>query len=114
MASEYFNSTELVFWRGVIGVLMLGALARARGVPLATRYPAMHAWRSFIGVISLGAWFYAIAHLPLATAVTLNYMSSIWVAAFSGRRRADGVAPRRRLWSWFCCERNSRRSRRRR
>ncbi len=33
-------------------------------------------------MLSLGAWFCAIAHLPLATAVTLNYMSSVWVAAF--------------------------------
>jgi len=33
-------------------------------------------------VVSLGAWFYAIAHMPLATAVTLNYMSSVWIAAF--------------------------------
>ncbi|RZL64861.1 MAG: DMT family transporter, partial [Variovorax sp.] len=32
--------------------------------------------------VSLGAWFYAIAKLPLATAVTLNYMSSVWIAAF--------------------------------
>jgi S-adenosylmethionine uptake transporter len=30
----------------------------------------------------LSAWFYAIAHLPLATATTLNYMSGVWVAAF--------------------------------
>jgi S-adenosylmethionine uptake transporter len=30
----------------------------------------------------LGCWFYAIAHLPLATAMTLNYMSGVWVAAF--------------------------------
>jgi S-adenosylmethionine uptake transporter len=30
----------------------------------------------------LAAWFYAIAYLPLATAMTLNYMSGIWVAAF--------------------------------
>lgn len=82
MGSVYFNPAELVFWRGAIGVVVLGVLARSRGVSLATRYPAMHAWRGFIGVISLGAWFYAIAHLPLATAVTLNYMSSIWVAAF--------------------------------
>jgi S-adenosylmethionine uptake transporter len=42
----------------------------------------MHAWRSVIGVTSLSAWFYAIAHLPLATAMTLNYMSSVWIAAF--------------------------------
>jgi drug/metabolite transporter (DMT)-like permease len=82
MGSAYFNPAELVFWRGIIGVVVLGGLAYTRRVPLATRYTAMHAWRSFIGVISLGAWFYAIAHLPLATAVTLNYMSSIWVAAF--------------------------------
>jgi S-adenosylmethionine uptake transporter len=32
--------------------------------------------------LSLGAWFYAIAHLPLATAMTLNYMSGVWIAAF--------------------------------
>jgi S-adenosylmethionine uptake transporter len=42
----------------------------------------MHVWRSVVGVTSLAAWFYAIAHLPLATAMTLNYMSGIWVAVF--------------------------------
>jgi S-adenosylmethionine uptake transporter len=82
IASDTFNSAELVFWRGVIGVVFMWALARAQGVSLATRYPGMHAWRSAIGVFSLGAWFYAIAHLPLATAMTLNYMSSVWIAAF--------------------------------
>ncbi len=81
-ASAYFTSAELVFSRGLIGMALLAWLARAQGVRLATRYPRMHAWRSFIGVISLGGWFYAIAHLPVATAVTLNYMSSVWIAAF--------------------------------
>ncbi|MGJ7503102.1 DMT family transporter [Variovorax sp. ZT5P49] len=82
VASEWFNSGEMVLGRGLIGIVFLWLLARNRGVSLATRYPGMHAWRSTIGVLSLGAWFYAIAHLPLATAVTLNYMSSVWVAAF--------------------------------
>jgi drug/metabolite transporter (DMT)-like permease len=27
-------------------------------------------------------WFYAIGKLPLATAVTLNYMAPIWLAAW--------------------------------
>lgn len=81
-ASAWFNSAELVFWRGLLGMAFIWALARRRGVPLATRYPGMHAWRSAVGVLSLGAWFYAIANLPLATAITLNYMSSVWVAAF--------------------------------
>ena len=81
-ASAWFTSAELVFYRGVIGIVFLWLLARGSGVSLGTRYPGMHAWRSLIGVVSLGAWFYAIAHLPLATAVTLNYMSSVWIAAF--------------------------------
>jgi S-adenosylmethionine uptake transporter len=42
----------------------------------------MHVTRSGIGVVSLGSRFYAIAHLPLATAMTLNYMSGVWIAAF--------------------------------
>lgn len=81
-ASAHFTSAEIVFWRGVIGIAFIAVLARRQGVPLATRYPGMHAWRSVIGTASMGSWFYAIAHIPLATAMTLNYMSSIWIAAF--------------------------------
>jgi S-adenosylmethionine uptake transporter len=81
-ASAWFTASELVFYRGLLGMFFLWLLARSQGVTLATRYPAMHAWRSLVGVLSLGAWFYAIAKLPLATAMTLNYMSSVWVAAF--------------------------------
>ena len=82
IASAWFTSAELVFYRGLLGMLFLWVLARSRRVSLATAYPGMHAWRSLVGVVSLGAWFYAIAFLPLATAMTLNYMSSVWIAAF--------------------------------
>lgn len=81
-ASAWFTSSELVFWRGLVGMLFIWGIARHQGIALGTKFPAMHAWRSLIGVISLGAWFYSIAALPLATAMTLNYMSSVWVAAF--------------------------------
>jgi len=81
-ASAYFNSYELVFYRGVVGMVFLAIIARQKKVSLLTQYPGMHVWRSAVGVISLTAWFYAIAHLPLATAMTLNYMSGVWVAAF--------------------------------
>jgi S-adenosylmethionine uptake transporter len=82
LGSEHFNSAELVFYRGVVGLVFLAMLAKQQKVSLRTRYPGMHLWRSAIGVCSLSAWFYAIAHLPLATAMTLNYMSSVWIAAF--------------------------------
>jgi S-adenosylmethionine uptake transporter len=82
IASAWFNGAELVFYRGLLGMLFMWLLARGQGVALATKYPMMHGWRALVGVISLGAWFYAIAELPLATAMTLNYMSSVWIAAF--------------------------------
>ncbi len=81
-ASAHFGTFELVFYRGVIGIAFMAGMCRVQGVSLATAVPMMHVWRSVIGVASLTAWFYAIAHLPLATAMTLNYMSGVWVAAF--------------------------------
>lgn len=80
-ASQDFNTAELVAYRGAIGVVLMAAVCRWRGVALATPVPLMHVWRGLVGTFSLAAWFYAIAHLPLATAMTLNYMSGVWVAA---------------------------------
>ena len=81
-ASAHFSATELVCYRGLVSMAFVWAWARSQRVGLRTQVPAMHLWRAVIGTVSLGAWFYAIAHLPLATAMTLNYMSSVWVAAF--------------------------------
>jgi len=81
-ASVHFNSFEIVAYRGMVGVIFLIGFTRARGISLRTQVPWMHVWRSLIGTISLTAWFYAIAVLPLATAMTLNYMSSVWIATF--------------------------------
>ena len=81
-ASDTFTPLEVVFYRGLISVVVVGLLARSRGVSLRTHVPMMHVWRNVVGVASLLAWFYAIAHLPLSTAITLNYMSGIWIAAF--------------------------------
>ena len=81
-ASHSFSTFELVFYRGIVSVIFMAVVVRARGASLRTPVPMMHVTRSAIGVVSLGSWFYAIAHLPLATAMTLNYMSGVWVAAF--------------------------------
>jgi S-adenosylmethionine uptake transporter len=62
--------------------LMMAAYAAWAGQSLRTPVPVMHFWRNIVGVTSLGFWFYAIGKLPLATAMTLNYMSSVWIAAF--------------------------------
>lgn len=81
-AAAHYNAAEVVFYRGVISSIFTAVWAHSLKVSLKTARPGMHAWRAFIGTVSLTAWFYAISKLPLATAMTLNYMSSVWVAAF--------------------------------
>ena len=97
LASAYYPPGEIVFYRGLVGMLVAALVARSRGATLRTTVPAAHFWRSLCGVIALGLWFYAIGGLPLATAVTLNYMSSVWMALFligaavlAGAAQVDG------------------------
>jgi S-adenosylmethionine uptake transporter len=97
LASAEYGAGEIIFYRGLVGAVLMLALSRARGVPLATTVPAAHFWRSLSGVAAMLMWFTAIGHLPLATAMTLNYMSSVWMALFliggaamMGTARVDG------------------------
>ena len=76
IAARSFSITELVFYRGLVSVVFIALLLRAgRAHPHARTHDACLA--TLVGTLSLGAWFCAIAHLPLATAMTLNYMSSV-------------------------------------
>jgi S-adenosylmethionine uptake transporter len=82
LASQLYTTGEIVFYRGLVGATFIALMARWRGGSLRTTVPGMHLWRSLTGVCALCLWFYALGHLPLATAVTLNYMSSVWMALF--------------------------------
>ncbi|MGY8904235.1 MAG: DMT family transporter [Burkholderiales bacterium] len=82
LASAHFNTAEIVLYRGLVGLLLMGAVLWLRGTAFRSPVPGMHAWRCLVGTLALGAWFYAISQLPLATAMTLNYMSGVWIAAF--------------------------------
>jgi S-adenosylmethionine uptake transporter len=97
LAAADYGSGEIVMYRGIVGALMIGAMSRWRGGTLRTAIPAQHFLRSLTGVTALCLWFYAIAALPLATAMTLNYTSSLWIALFLlggasvlGTRAVDG------------------------
>jgi len=82
LASLQYGSGEIVMYRGLLGMAMMAVFSWRQGERLRTRVPGMHLWRCLVGVSALSLWFYAMGGLPLATAVTLNYMSSIWMALF--------------------------------
>ena len=82
LAAAQYSSGEIVMYRGVVGAVLIFFVSRWRGETLRTTVPARHLLRSTTGVTALCLWFYAIAALPLATAMTLNYTSSLWLALF--------------------------------
>jgi S-adenosylmethionine uptake transporter len=82
LASAWYGAGEIVLYRGLVGMVMMACITRYQGQTLKTSVPGMHLWRCAVGTSALSLWFYAIGGLPLATAVTLNYMSSIWMALF--------------------------------
>lgn len=96
LAANEYNTGEIVLYRSLIGVIVLLAMTGMRGQTLRTRHLGAHVKRSTAGVISLGLWFYSLTQLPLSTAMTLNYMSPIWIslivmatAAMRGSLRTD-------------------------
>jgi S-adenosylmethionine uptake transporter len=82
LAAEQYSAGEMVLYRSLVGLVAMAAVMRWQGIAWRTPVPAMHFWRSASGTTALCMWFYAIAGLPLATAMTLNYMSSVWIALF--------------------------------
>lgn len=79
----HMHEYELVFWRVIFAVVVLGVQALLLGQSFKTAYPVAHFWRSLAGTVSLLMFFYGIAHLPLATAITFSYTSSIFLAVLS-------------------------------
>ncbi|WP_268866758.1 DMT family transporter [Methylobacillus arboreus] len=80
LGAEKFGSAELVFYRSLFGLLFIIFVARYRQVSLKTRLINTHMKRAILGFASLICFFFAISELPLATAVTLNYTSPLFLA----------------------------------
>lgn len=93
-AAETHSAVEITFWRSFISLLLMFALVRLRGVPLRTAHWRWQVTRGAVGFAALFSYFYAITLLPLATAVTLNYTSAIFLAvymALAGWRMQRGI-----------------------
>ena len=93
-AASSHSAVEITFYRSFISLILMFGLVRWRGVSLVTPYWRWHITRGVVGFSALFAYFYAITLLPLATAVTLNYTSAIFLAiylALAGTRLRAGI-----------------------
>jgi drug/metabolite transporter (DMT)-like permease len=79
LGAPYFSNIEMVFYRSFFGLLIISAIMRTQRVSMVTHHWRAHLWRGISGTLALVLFFYCITMLPLATAVTLNYTSPLFL-----------------------------------
>lgn len=77
---------QLVFYRSafaIVPIMLMLAWQNKLLRGFKTQHPASHILRGLVGVASMGLQFFALTHLPLPEAVTLNYAQPLFVIVFS-------------------------------
>ncbi len=83
LSSEYMSSIEVVFFRNVFGVLIIGYAVLKKPMKHVGGKPFLLFFRGLMGFIALLAFFYNIAHIPLGDAMTFSKTSPIFTALFA-------------------------------
>jgi S-adenosylmethionine uptake transporter len=94
LAAATHSAIEVAFYRSFLSLIIMGCVIGVRRVPIATPHWRWQISRGLLGFSALFAYIWAITLLPLATAVTLNYTSGIFLALFlalSGMRLTAGI-----------------------
>lgn len=79
-AQQGVSEALIVFVRNVVGVIaLLPWVLRHGRRSLYTQRFSGHLWRALFGLLGMYSLFYALAHLPLAEALLLNYASPLFI-----------------------------------
>jgi drug/metabolite transporter (DMT)-like permease len=83
LASPTIPSLEVVFFRNLAGVIIVGTAILKEPMKHIGGKPYLLFFRGFIGFIALLAFFYNIAHISLGDAMTYSKTSPIFTAVFA-------------------------------
>ncbi len=83
LASAHMDSIEVVFFRNVFGVFLVGYTLLKSPMKHPGGRPLLLFFRGFMGFVALLAFFYNIAHIPLGDAMTFSKTSPIFTALFA-------------------------------
>jgi len=83
LASESMSSLEVVFFRNIAGVILVGIAVLKKPMQHKGGKPFLLFFRGFMGFVALLAFFYNIAHIPLGDAMTYSKTSPIFTALFA-------------------------------
>jgi drug/metabolite transporter (DMT)-like permease len=83
LASESMSSLEVVFFRNIAGVVIIGLAVLKKPMTHKGGRPFLLFFRGFMGFVALLAFFYNIAHISLGDAMTYSKTSPIFTAIFA-------------------------------
>ena len=83
LASEHMSSLEVVFFRNIAGVIIVGLAVLKKPMRHQGGKPLLLFFRGFMGFVALLAFFYNIAHISLGDAMTYSKTSPIFTAIFA-------------------------------
>jgi drug/metabolite transporter (DMT)-like permease len=83
LASQSMSSLEVVFFRNIAGVILVGIAVLKTPMQHKGGKPLLLFFRGFMGFVALLAFFYNIAHIPLGDAMTYSKTSPIFTAIFA-------------------------------
>ena len=83
LSSQTMSSLEVVFFRNVFGVAIIGFAVLRSPLKNIGGKPFLLFFRGFMGFIALLAFFYNIAHISLGDAMTFSKTSPIFTALFA-------------------------------
>ncbi|WP_445679848.1 DMT family transporter [Radicibacter daui] len=79
MLSGHYSTWQILFYRGLVGLVVIGALAPRLGFwRLKSRQLPLHFARAVIHFSGQYGWFVAITVLPLAEVFALEFTTPIW------------------------------------
>ncbi len=83
LASQSMSSLEVVFFRNVFGVAIVGFAIFKKPMVGKGGKPFLLFFRGFMGFVALLAFFYNIAHISLGDAMTWSKTSPVFTAIFA-------------------------------
>ena len=93
-AGNRLPSQEIVFWRGLVTVVISTWALRRSGVPMWGNRRRLLVVRAGFGFLALSAFFYAVVHLPLAAATVIHYTNPVFTAVVAAIFLGERVRPR--------------------
>ncbi len=85
---------QLVFWRGLLCLWFSYLILKAKKIPVWGNNKKMLIFRGVAGTFALCFYFYSLQNMPLASAVTIQYLAPIFTVVIAGTFFGEKVEAR--------------------